>query len=79
MDMSELDALQTSLNRALDAFREELTKENLPQLSTFSIEPHPLDAPEFLPSPRLYEARRLALGMKSRYCSIGLHMLIYNS
>lgn len=61
MDMSELDALQTSLNRALDAFREELTKENLPQLSTYSIEPHPLDAPDFLPSPRLYEPRRLAL------------------
>ncbi|KAK0469010.1 S-adenosyl-L-methionine-dependent methyltransferase [Desarmillaria tabescens] len=61
MDMSELDALQSSLNHALDAFREELTKAKLPQLSTFSIEPHPLDAPEFLPSPRLYEARRLAL------------------
>ncbi|SJL10575.1 uncharacterized protein ARMOST_13963 [Armillaria ostoyae] len=59
--MSELDALQISLNRALDAFREELKKENLAQLSTFSIEPHLLDAPEFLPSPRLYEARRLAL------------------
>ncbi|KAK0194556.1 S-adenosyl-L-methionine-dependent methyltransferase [Armillaria mellea] len=59
--MSELDTLQISLNRALDAFREELTNENLPQLSTFSIEPHPLDAPGFLPSPRLYEARRLAL------------------
>ncbi|KAK0484582.1 S-adenosyl-L-methionine-dependent methyltransferase [Armillaria novae-zelandiae] len=61
MDMSELDVLQTSLNRALDVFREELTRENLPPLSTFSIEPHQLDAPEFLPSPRLYEARRLAL------------------
>ncbi|KAK0498922.1 S-adenosyl-L-methionine-dependent methyltransferase [Armillaria luteobubalina] len=59
--MSELDVLQTSLNCALDAFREELAKENLPQLSTFSIESHQLDAPEFLPSPRLYEARRLAL------------------
>lgn len=61
MDISELDALQTSLNGALNAFREELTKAKLPELSTFSLEPHPLDSPEYLPSPRLYEARRLAL------------------
>lgn len=60
--LSELDALQASINQSIDAIRAEITNQGLPELSNFSQKPHPLDDPNFLCSPRLYEARRLALG-----------------
>ncbi|KAJ3552858.1 hypothetical protein NM688_g3929 [Phlebia brevispora] len=57
----ELDALQKTLNHAIDALREELVAADLPPLSLQATEPHPLDEYSYLPSPRLYEARRLLL------------------
>ncbi|KAK7014197.1 putative O-methyltransferase [Favolaschia claudopus] len=62
MKMDELDALQASLNCALDALRDELSAQNLPPLSSTATEQHPLDDPAYLSSPRIFEARRLALG-----------------
>ncbi|OBZ74915.1 O-demethylpuromycin-O-methyltransferase [Grifola frondosa] len=59
----ELDVLQAHLNEALDTIRLELGVASLPALSSSALEPHPLDSPSFLPSPRLFEARRLALGL----------------
>ncbi|OCH89300.1 S-adenosyl-L-methionine-dependent methyltransferase [Obba rivulosa] len=59
--VDELDALQNSLNQALNAVRDELDVHRLPKLSNFALEPHPLDEPTFICPPRLYEARRLAL------------------
>jgi hypothetical protein len=58
----ELDVLQAALNEAIDAIREELSTHNLPPLSTSGLTPHPLDDPHYTPSPRLFEARKLALG-----------------
>ncbi|KAJ6561218.1 S-adenosyl-L-methionine-dependent methyltransferase [Mycena vulgaris] len=60
--MHELDALQSALNRALDTIRDELTIQGLPELSSTAEAQHPLDDPAYLGSPRLFEARRLALG-----------------
>lgn len=59
---TELDALQLTLNHAIDTFRRELVAANLPPLSSQATEPHPLDDCTKLAPPRLYEARRLALG-----------------
>lgn len=59
---TELDSLQRTLNHAIDAFREELIKADLPPLTLEATEPHVLDNDAYLPSPRLYEARRLVLG-----------------
>ncbi|KAF8208509.1 S-adenosyl-L-methionine-dependent methyltransferase [Mycena galopus ATCC 62051] len=58
----ELDVLQATLNEALDAIREELSANKLPPLSTSGHTTHPLDDPHYTPSPKLFEARRLALG-----------------
>ena len=60
--IEELDALQRTLNHAIDTFRRELAAANLPPLSSQATEPHPLDDSTKLVPPRLYEARRLALG-----------------
>ena len=58
----QLDSLQKTLNHAIDTLRYELTAANLPPLSLQATEPHPLDDCSFPVPPRLYEARRLALG-----------------
>ena len=58
----ELDSLQQTLNHAINTFRQELISANLPLLSSQATERHPLDEYSYLASPRLYEARRLALG-----------------
>ncbi|KAJ7982927.1 S-adenosyl-L-methionine-dependent methyltransferase [Mycena polygramma] len=60
--MHELDALQNAFNNALDAIRDEIANQGLPELSSTAEEQHPLDDPSYLGSPRLFEARRLALG-----------------
>ncbi|KAJ6466025.1 S-adenosyl-L-methionine-dependent methyltransferase [Mycena vitilis] len=60
--MNELDALQNALNKSLDAIRDELSIQELPELSSTAEAQHPLDDPSYLGSPRLFEARRLALG-----------------
>ncbi|OCH89292.1 S-adenosyl-L-methionine-dependent methyltransferase [Obba rivulosa] len=59
--LSELAALQTCINQALNTIQEEFDIHHLPELSNFAPKPHPLDEPEFICPPRLYEARRLAL------------------
>ena len=69
MLLSELDALQANLNRALDTIRVELKEAELPEYSSFSTSRHPLDNPDVLTPPRLYEARRLALGEGSGFNS----------
>lgn len=58
----ELNTLQRTLNYAIDTFRQELVAADLPLLSLQATERHPLDKYDYLPSPRLYEARRLILG-----------------
>lgn len=59
---TELDALQVTLNQTLDVIREEIRSQGLAELSNYAQEPHPLDDPNRICNPRLYEARRLALG-----------------
>jgi len=59
--VQELDALQDCMNKALDAIRAELDVHDLPELSNYATEPHPLDDAQFICPPRLYEARKLAL------------------
>jgi hypothetical protein len=60
--MHELDSLQRALNKAIDTIRDELSMQGLPNLSSTAQEQHPLDDPAYLGTPRLFEARRLALG-----------------
>ncbi|KAG1728779.1 S-adenosyl-L-methionine-dependent methyltransferase [Suillus lakei] len=60
--LSELDVLQHCLNQALDSFRVELVNAGLPPLSNYPAQAHPLDNPDLLTPPRLYDARRLAIG-----------------
>jgi hypothetical protein len=67
--LTELDALQSSLNDSIDAIRTELHTNGLPELSNYSQKPHPLDDPNYTSSPRLYEARRLALGTQLHFAS----------
>ncbi|OAX35099.1 S-adenosyl-L-methionine-dependent methyltransferase [Rhizopogon vinicolor AM-OR11-026] len=61
MAHAELDRLQACLNSALDTLRKEMNDSQLPPLSQHSSVEHPLDDPNFLPSARLFEARRLSL------------------
>lgn len=60
--LEELDYLQDNIAQALNTIRVELKAHNLPPLSHQAILPHPLDDAGFVCPPRLYEARRLALG-----------------
>ncbi|KAJ7573938.1 S-adenosyl-L-methionine-dependent methyltransferase [Mycena floridula] len=64
----ELYCLQQTLNSAIDAIRNEISLHGLPNLSTLSNDRHPMDDPTFIPSPRLFEARKLALGKESSLC-----------
>ncbi len=61
--LDELDSLQHTLNHAIDTLRYKLKAANLPPFSLQATEPHPLDDCSFVVPPRLYEARRLALGI----------------
>ncbi|OJA14788.1 hypothetical protein AZE42_13377, partial [Rhizopogon vesiculosus] len=61
MAHAELDCLQSCLNFALNALRREMDDSHLPPLSQHNPVEHPLDDPNFLPSARLFEARRLSL------------------
>jgi len=71
MNLPELVSLQATLNEALDAIQIELETSRLPELSSFATTRHPLDESSFTTSHKLYEARRLALGMPSHFsCSI---------
>ncbi|KAL1743346.1 S-adenosyl-L-methionine-dependent methyltransferase [Schizophyllum fasciatum] len=61
LDISELSSLQKTFNDAIDAIKDEIRLGDLPELSSTVTTPHPLDDPNILVSPRLFEARRLAL------------------
>jgi hypothetical protein len=63
MAHAELDRLQACLNFALNTFRKEMNDSQLPPLSQHSSIEHPLDDINYLPSTRLFEARRLSLGL----------------
>ncbi|KIJ52204.1 hypothetical protein M422DRAFT_43560 [Sphaerobolus stellatus SS14] len=62
MKTPELNILQQNLNDAIDAIRDEITRNNLPSFSNYSLEPHPMDNTSIALPPCLYEARRLLLG-----------------
>ncbi|TFK41818.1 S-adenosyl-L-methionine-dependent methyltransferase [Crucibulum laeve] len=59
--LSELTSLQKTLNNAIDAFKAELAAQNLPEPSLNTSKPHPIDDITYLPTPAMYEARRVAL------------------
>ncbi|CAL1708743.1 unnamed protein product [Somion occarium] len=59
--ISQIESLQASLNAALDALRDEMKRLSLPELSSTNPHRHSMDEPGFVCSPRLYEARRLAI------------------
>jgi hypothetical protein len=61
MSLSELTSLQKTLNSAIDVFKAELAAQNLPEPSLNTSKPHPIDDITYLPTPAMYEARRLAL------------------
>lgn len=65
--LSELSSLQKTLNAAIDTFKAELAAQNLPELSLNTSKPHPIDDLAFLPTPAMFEARRVALA--SLVCS----------
>jgi hypothetical protein len=58
---SELTSLQKTLNIAIDTFKAELAAQNLTEPSLNTSKPHPIDAITYLPTPAMYEARRVAL------------------
>ena len=60
--LEELDYLQETLVHALNVIRSEIKTNGLPGLSHLATTPHPLDSCHIPCPPRLYEARRLALG-----------------
>ncbi|EJT99249.1 S-adenosyl-L-methionine-dependent methyltransferase [Dacryopinax primogenitus] len=60
--MSEIKALRSILNNALDILEDELDAAGLPPLWVAKPQMHPLDKPDYLQAPRLFEARRVILG-----------------
>lgn len=75
MPRSELDSLQATLNSAIDTIRQELSTAAYPDLSSLSIEPHPLDDPAQVPSRNLFEAQSTAIGenfLFPSYCCCSL-------
>lgn len=73
--VSELTSLQKTLNAAIDTFKAELAAQNLPELSLNTAKPHPIDDLSYLPTPAMFEARRVALA--SLVCS-GFELWIDN-
>jgi hypothetical protein len=59
--ISELTSLQKTLNIAIDTFKAELAAQNLTEPSLNTSKPHPIDEITYLPTPAMYEARRVAL------------------
>lgn len=59
--LTELQALQATLNCALNVVNEEIQECRFPPLRNLDLQPHPLDDSNLITSPRLYEARRLAI------------------
>lgn len=61
MSVSEITSLQNTLNGALDAYKAELAAQNLPEPSLNTSKLHPIDDMTYLPTPAMYEARRVAV------------------
>ncbi len=61
MSISEITSLQKTLNDAIDAFKAELQAQHLPEPSLNTSKPHPIDDIAYLPTPAMFEARRVAL------------------
>jgi len=61
MSISELTSLQNTLNLAIDTFKAELAAQNLTEPSLNTSKLHPIDEVTYLPTPAMYEARRVAL------------------
>lgn len=59
--VSELTSLQKTLNAAIDTFKAEIAAQNLPEPSLHTSKRHPIDEITYLPTPAMYEARRVAL------------------
>ncbi|TFK53266.1 S-adenosyl-L-methionine-dependent methyltransferase [Heliocybe sulcata] len=56
--LSQLKSLQDTLNAAIDTFKSELEKQQLPEPSLTTSKPHPIDEITYIPTPAMYEARR---------------------
>jgi hypothetical protein len=69
MSISELTSLQNTLNVAIDTFKAELAAQNLTEPSLNTSKPHPIDEITYLPTPAMYEARRVALASLVCQCS----------
>lgn len=76
MSLSEITSLQNTLNSALDTYKAELVAQGLPEPSLRTSKPHATDDIAYLPSPAMFEARRLALASMVRaiLTSTTLHM-----
>lgn len=61
MSLSEISSLQKTLNSAIDAFKAELIAQNLPEPSLNTSKRHPIDEITYIPTPVMYEARRVAV------------------
>jgi len=61
MSLSEITSLQNTLNSAIDAFKAELAAQNLLEPSLNTSKPHPIDEITYVPTPVMYEARRVAV------------------
>ena len=75
MSISELSSLQKTLNIAIDTFKAELAAQNLTEPSLNTSKPHPIDEITYLPTPAMYEARRVALA--SLVCSFLIALCVY--
>ena len=75
MSISELTSLQKTLNVAIDTFKAELAAQNLTEPSLNTSKPHPIDEITYLPTPAMYEARRVALA--SLVCFVLLSLSVY--
>ncbi|KDQ60449.1 hypothetical protein JAAARDRAFT_174576 [Jaapia argillacea MUCL 33604] len=64
--LSELTSLQASLNVAIEVFKAELAKQGLPEPSLCTSQAHPIDDISYIPTPAMYEARRLAMSSMSQ-------------
>lgn len=73
MSLSEISSLQKTLNSAIDAFKAELIAQNLPEPSLNTSKRHPIDEITYIPTPVMYEARRVAVASLVRSIRFLLH------
>ncbi|TFK53079.1 S-adenosyl-L-methionine-dependent methyltransferase [Heliocybe sulcata] len=59
--ISELSSLLETLTVSIDTFKAELARQNLPEPSLCSSQPHAIDSPSYLSPPLMYEAQRIAV------------------